>query len=292
MKLDINGVNLLAELEGLKLKAYKCPAGIWTIGLGNTFYADGSKVKEGDVVTKDQAYYLFHLIAAKFEETINNNLKKPITQNQFNSLFCFCYNVGQDAFVKSTLLKLVNINPKDAMIAKEFLKWSKINKVESIGLVNRRMKESALYFTKMLLIALMLTSCGTRKVQKSDKTEDLKQNVEIKVNNDIKKSTDIITNIADSSETTVIEVVDNTKPMVINGISYKNARLRHVKNKISKNTTSKEISVNKGSTEVKKEVKQVKQEAKKAIEKTTNPLIFIGIILVIAFIFIFGKKLV
>ena len=95
MKIDANGIKLLASLEGLKLKAYKCQAGIFTIGLGNTFYEDGNKVREGDNITLEEAYHLFYLIATKFEKTINDNLKVKINQNQFNALFCLCYNIGQ-----------------------------------------------------------------------------------------------------------------------------------------------------------------------------------------------------
>jgi len=148
MKLDANGINFLSELEGLELKAYKCSAGVWTIGLGNTFYADGSKVKQGDVITKEKAYYLFHLIAIKFEKAINENVKVNLNQNQFNSLFCFVYNIGITGFKNSTLLRYVNLNPNDGNIAKQFLRWNKIAGKESKGLTNRRIKESALYFKK------------------------------------------------------------------------------------------------------------------------------------------------
>jgi lysozyme len=148
MKLDLKGVIFLEQLEGLELKAYKCSAGVWTIGLGNTFYEDGSKVNEGDKITKEQAYDLFYLIAAKFEKAINQNVKVVINQNQFNSLFCFVYNIGITGFKNSTLLRLLNINSKDGNIAKQFLRWNKIAGKESKGLTNRRIKESALYFTK------------------------------------------------------------------------------------------------------------------------------------------------
>ena len=148
MKLDTNGVSFLTELEGLKLNAYKCSAGVWTIGIGNTFYENGSKVKEGDVISKEQAYHLFYMVATKFEKVINENLKVKINQNQFNSLFCFVYNIGKTGFKNSTLLRLVNINPNDGNIAKQFLRWNKIAGKESKGLTNRRIKESSLYFTK------------------------------------------------------------------------------------------------------------------------------------------------
>ena len=147
-KLDIEGVKILEQLEGLKLKAYKCSAGVWTIGLGNTFYEDGTKVKQGDSITKIQAYSLFELIAVNFEKSINENVKVKINQNQFNALFCFVYNVGISAFKNSTLLRILNVNPNDGNIAKQFLRWNKIAGVDSKGLTNRRIKESALYFTK------------------------------------------------------------------------------------------------------------------------------------------------
>mgnify|MGYP003672157807 CR=1 FL=1 len=147
-KLDINGVKFLEGLEGLKLNSYKCSAGVWTIGIGNTFYEDGTRVKEGDSITKIQAYFLFNLISKNFVDAINDNVKVDINQNQFNALFCWIYNVGITAFKNSTLLKFVNLNPNDGNIAKQFLRWNKIAGKESKGLTNRRIKESSLYFYK------------------------------------------------------------------------------------------------------------------------------------------------
>jgi len=147
MKLSKKGIDLIKELEGLKLQSYKCTAGIWTIGLGNTFYEDGRKVQANEKISESRAYDLFSLISPTFENAINKNVKSKITQNQFDALFCFAYNVGVRAFTDSTLLKLVNINPNDGNIAKQFLRWNKIKGVESKGLTNRRIKESSLYFT-------------------------------------------------------------------------------------------------------------------------------------------------
>lgn len=141
-------VNLIAEFEGLELKAYRCSANVPTIGIGNTFYEDGSKVKMGDVITKERALLLGERIVNDFKSKVQKLVKSQVSENQLNALVSLAYNIGMGNFSKSTLLKLVNINPNDAMIAKEFLKWNKAAGKELKGLTNRRIAESALYFTK------------------------------------------------------------------------------------------------------------------------------------------------
>jgi len=144
-KISKSGIELLAELEGLRLKPYLCPAGIPTIGLGNTFYENGTKVTMKDkAITKEQAYHLFFLIATKFQKTLNENLPLNINQNQFDALFCFCYNVGQGAFKKSTLLRVVKLNHNDkTSITNAFLMWKGKNNL----LLSRRNKEIKRYFS-------------------------------------------------------------------------------------------------------------------------------------------------
>ena len=149
MKLDKSGYDLIKSFEGLSLKPYKCSAGIATIGFGNTYYENNVKVQMSDaVITKQRAEDLLKLNADRFAVKVSSIVHKPINQNQFNALVSFAYNVGSGALASSTLLKLVNINPNDAMIAKEFLKWNKAGGKPIQGLTNRRIKESALYFTK------------------------------------------------------------------------------------------------------------------------------------------------
>ena len=149
MKIDKKGLSLIAEFEGLSLKPYKCSASIPTIGYGSTYYENGTRVQMSDApITKQRAEQLLQHTADRFASKVVNLLKKPVTQNQFNALVSFAFNVGSGALASSTLLKLVNVNPNDIMIAKEFLKWNKVNKVPVQGLTNRRIKESALYFTK------------------------------------------------------------------------------------------------------------------------------------------------
>lgn len=147
MKLDNKGYLFICEFEGLKLKPYLCSAKISTIGYGNTYYPDGKRVTLLDKeITKQYAFEIFKDIADKFAKRVNEMVKQPLTQNQFNSLVSFAYNVGTGNFSTSTLLKKVNVNPNDLTIRAEFMKWNKANKVVINGLTTRRKKESDLYF--------------------------------------------------------------------------------------------------------------------------------------------------
>jgi len=148
MKVNAEGYALLKKFEGCVLKAYKCPAGVWTIGFGNTFYEDGTKVKEGDIITKQRAEELLRIIANDFATKVKALVKQPLTLEKFDALVSFAYNVGTANFAKSTLLKKVNANPLDASIRAEFEKWNKANGRVLKGLVTRRKEEADLYFTK------------------------------------------------------------------------------------------------------------------------------------------------
>ena len=149
MKLSDKGYELIKRFEGYSDRPYKCPAGISTIGYGNTYYPNGAKVKITDKqITKEYANEILAHTADEFAEDVLKLVKSKITVNQLNALTSFAYNVGVANLQKSTLLKLVNINPNDGNIAKEFLKWNKAAGKVLNGLTNRRIAESALYFTK------------------------------------------------------------------------------------------------------------------------------------------------
>ena len=149
MKLDSKGYDLIKEFEGFSDRPYKCSANIPTIGYGNTFYPDGKRVSMLDKqITKEYADEIFKNVVDNFAFKVSKLIKSKVTQNQFNALVSFAYNVGIGNLEKSTLLKLVNINQNDAMIAKQFLRWNKAKGKELKGLTNRRIKESALYYTK------------------------------------------------------------------------------------------------------------------------------------------------
>jgi lysozyme len=146
MKVNADGYALLKKFEGCVLKSYKCPAGVWTIGFGNTFYEDGTKVKEGDVITQQRADELAKYIVEQFATSIRAMIKQPLNENQFSACVSLAYNIGTGGFKKSSVLRKLNVNPTDPTIADSFRLWNKGGGVVLKGLVRRREAEIALYF--------------------------------------------------------------------------------------------------------------------------------------------------
>ena len=147
MKTSSSGTSLIREFEGFVASAYLCPANVWTIGIGTTVYPNGTKVKKGDKCTQEQALeYLQHDLKS-FEKTVNDSVKVPLSQNQFDALVSLSYNIGSGAFKSSTLLK--KLNAKDyAGAADQFLVWNKGGGKVLKGLVRRRNAERALFLKK------------------------------------------------------------------------------------------------------------------------------------------------
>ena len=145
MKTSENGKQLIISFEGIKLNAYKCPAGVPTIGVGNTFYKNGNKVKMGDKVTLPQAMELFESLLPKYEKTVLDAIKVPLTQNQFDALVSFCWNCGSS----KTLFKMVNekfseMNIVNWLCSHYILGGGKVLP----GLVRRRKAEATLFVKK------------------------------------------------------------------------------------------------------------------------------------------------
>ncbi len=141
------GIPIIRKFEGLKLRAYLCPAGVWTIGYGSTFFENGSKVQEGDKITLDRADRLLFFVVTKFENEVKKIVKSEINENQLGALTSFAFNVGAGNLAKSTLLKKVNANPNDVTIRDEFMRWTKAGGKVLNGLVTRRKAEADLYFS-------------------------------------------------------------------------------------------------------------------------------------------------
>ena len=143
------GIELIKKFEGFMSKPYKCPAGIPTIGYGATFYPNGTKVTMSDkAITEVEGTALLASMLTKFEQYVDSYCIDTITQNQFDALVSFCYNLGPNNLKSSTLLKKVNLNPNDETIRAEFMKWTKAGGKTLKGLVTRRTAEADLYFKK------------------------------------------------------------------------------------------------------------------------------------------------
>ena len=148
LHLSQRGLDLIKQFEGLSLTAYKCPASIWTIGYGNTYYPDGSKVKLTDpAITAQKAEELLKFLVKSYEKGVDSFCRDDINQNQFDALTSFAYNVGVGNLQKSTLIKKVNLNPNDPAIRLEFMKWNKGAGKVLAGLTRRRQAEADLYFS-------------------------------------------------------------------------------------------------------------------------------------------------
>jgi lysozyme len=136
------------DFEGLSLVPYLCSAKVPTIGYGSTFYPSGKKVTMQDKpINLESAKLMLKQTADIFATQVLLLLKKPVTQNQFNALVSFAFNLGSQALGKSTLLKKVNANPNDPTIKNEFLKWNKASGKVLTGLTRRRTQEANLYFS-------------------------------------------------------------------------------------------------------------------------------------------------
>lgn len=144
MKISKNGLELIKQFEGLRLKAYDDGVGVWTIGIGTTRYNGVTKVKRSDVITEEQAVAYLLYDVSRFESAVNRLVKVPVTQNQFDALVSFTYNLGEGSFSASTLLR--KLNARDyAGAAKEFLRWDKAGGKVMKGLTRRRKAEHDLF---------------------------------------------------------------------------------------------------------------------------------------------------
>lgn len=141
------GLNLIKGFESKRLNAYDDGVGVWTIGFGTIKYPNGVRVKKGDTCTEQQAEAYLKNDLAKFEAAINKLVKVSITQNQFDALASFTYNLGETNLANSTLLKKLNKSDYQGA-ADQFLVWNKAGGKVMKGLVRRREAERALFLKK------------------------------------------------------------------------------------------------------------------------------------------------
>lgn len=134
-----SGLSIIRQFEGCKLKAYLCPAGVWTIGWGRT-----TNVKRGDICSQEQADKWLVQEYDAFEKKVRALVKVPVTANQLGALVSFAYNIGTGALGSSTLLKKLNAGDYVGA-AGQFARWNKAGGRVLAGLTKRRAAEAALF---------------------------------------------------------------------------------------------------------------------------------------------------
>ena len=139
MKTSVEGLALIKKFEGLELEAYKCAAGVWTIGYGHT-----KDVQPGDVWSESHADHMLEVELEEFEGYINDNVTAPLSQNQFDALVSWVYNLGPANLKASTMLKVLNSGDYEGVPA-QIKRWNKAGGKVLEGLIRRREAEALLF---------------------------------------------------------------------------------------------------------------------------------------------------
>lgn len=139
MHISEAGLDLIKQFEGLRLEAYLCPAGVWTIGYGST-----NGVYEGMKITQEQAEERLRQDCRIAEACVNDCVAVPLKQGQFDALVSFTFNLGNDAFRRSTLRRKVNAQDWEGA-ANEFMRWIYAGGKPLEGLRRRRFAEKKMF---------------------------------------------------------------------------------------------------------------------------------------------------
>ena len=142
MKTSQYGIDLIKHFEGCELKAYKCPAGVWTIGYGHT-----KGVQEGDEWSEDHADHMLQVELEEYEGYVDKYVTAPLGQNQFDALVSWTYNLGGGNLSASTMLKVLNAGEYDE-VPNQMLRWNKAGGKVLEGLTRRRQAEADMFCGK------------------------------------------------------------------------------------------------------------------------------------------------
>ena len=139
MQIGQEGLNLIKHFEGCELQAYKCPAGVWTIGYGHI-----KGVSEGMTITQDEAEQMLIDEMAEYEGYVNKLVTVELNQNQFDAMVSWVYNLGGGNLSASTLLKVLNAGDY-AGVPAQMMRWNKAGGKVLEGLTRRRQAEADLF---------------------------------------------------------------------------------------------------------------------------------------------------
>jgi len=138
-KINTHGLDFIKQWEGMRLEAYKCSAGVWTIGYGHTRTA-----RPGLHITREKAEALLIEDLRVFEAAVDDAVMVPLTNNQFAALVSWTFNVGVGAMRQSTLVKRLN-DGDYASVPAQLARWNKVKGKPNTGLANRRAAEAGLW---------------------------------------------------------------------------------------------------------------------------------------------------
>ena len=144
MKTSRAGIDLIKRWEGCRLTAYKCSAGVLTIGYGHTSAAGEPKVTASLKITQEAAEEILVQDLVKYEAAVQKALTRSPTQNQFDAMVSLCVNIGPGAFAKSSLVRKFNGGDLQGA-ADAFLMWRKAAGKVIPGLEARRQAERTMF---------------------------------------------------------------------------------------------------------------------------------------------------
>lgn len=144
-QVNAKGLALIKSFEGLRLTAYLCPAGVWTIGYGHT----GPDVYEGLTITPEQADDFLRRDIMIAEDCVAMNASLFLNDNQFSALVSFVFNVGVSIFQHSTLLRCLNAGDIPGA-AEQILVWHHVHGQDMPGLKRRRQAERDLFLEPVI----------------------------------------------------------------------------------------------------------------------------------------------
>ena len=140
MKTSEAGIAFIKQHEGVRHESYRDSVGVWTVGVGHT----GPDVLAGMHITDDDVDRLLRDDVAEAEACVENHCDVALSQNQFDALVSFVFNLGCQAFRNSTLLRLLN-QGRYAEAAQQFRRWTHAGEWVSPGLVTRRKDEAEMF---------------------------------------------------------------------------------------------------------------------------------------------------
>ena len=139
MEISAEGLALIKKFEGCELEAYQCSAGVWTIGYGHT-----KGVQPGDTWSQSHAEHMLEVELEEYQSYINKYVTVNLSQNQFDALVSWVYNLGPANLKASTMLKVLNSGDYEGVPA-QIKRWNKAGGKVLQGLIRRREAEALLF---------------------------------------------------------------------------------------------------------------------------------------------------